>query len=62
MLADWGISIRRSWKALKFDFSTYHYKSRRNGQTGLELRIKEICESRVRYGYPRVQGLLRREG
>jgi putative transposase len=63
MLADWGISIRRACKALKFDTSTYHYKSRRTGQApALEQRIREICETRVRYGYRRVHVLLRREG
>jgi len=62
MLADWGISIRRARKALKFDISTYHYKSRRTGQPALERRIKEICETRVRYGYWRVHVLRRREG
>jgi len=62
MLVDWGVSIRRACKALKFDTSTYHYKSRRTGQAGLERRIKEICETRVRYGYRRVHVLLRREG
>jgi putative transposase len=62
MLVDWGISIRRACKALKFDTSTYQDKSRRTGQAGLELRIKEICETRVRYGYRRVHVLLRREG
>ena len=44
------------------DTSTYHYKSRRIGQAGLEKRIREICETRVRYGYRRVYVLLRREG
>lgn len=62
MLADWGISIRRACKALTFDTSTYHYKSRRTGQAALERRIREICETRVRYGYRRVHVLLRREG
>ena len=42
--------------------STYHYKSRRPGQAALEERIKEICQTRVRYGYRRVHVLLRREG
>ena len=32
------------------------------GQAGLEQRIKEICQTRVRYGYRRVHVLLRREG
>lgn len=62
MLVDWGISIRRACKALTFDTSTYHYKSRRTGQAALERRIREICETRVRYGYRCVHVLLRREG
>lgn len=48
--------------ALRFDTSSYHYKSCRTEQAGLQLRIKEICETRVRYGYRRVHVLLRREG
>ncbi len=44
------------------DTSTYHYKSRRPGQAPLEQRIREICQTRVRYGYRRVHVLLRREG
>ena len=61
-MVDWGVSIRRACKALQLNASTYHYKSRRIGQAGLERRIKEICETRVRYGYRRVHVLLRREG
>ena len=44
------------------DTSTYHYRSRRPGQAELELQIREICQTRVRYGYRRVHVLLRREG
>lgn len=62
MLVAWGVSIRRACRALRFDTSSYHYKSRRTGQAGLEQRIGEICETRVRYGYRRVHVLLRREG
>ena len=59
---DWGVSIRRACRTICFDTSTYHYKSRRTEQAGLEIRIKEIAETRVRYGYRRVHVLLRREG
>lgn len=62
ILVDWGMSIRRACKALSFDTSTYHYKSRRPGQALLESRIKEICQTRVRYGYRRVHVMLLREG
>jgi putative transposase len=47
---------------LKVDTSTYHYKSRRPGQAALEGRIREICRTRVRFGYRRIHVLLRREG
>jgi putative transposase len=58
----WGVSIRRACRVLRTDTSSYHYKSRRRGQADIELRIKEICQTRVRYGYRRVHVLLRREG
>ena len=44
------------------DPTTFRYSSRRQGQAALEARIKEICTTRVRYGYRRVHVLLRREG
>ena len=42
--------------------SSYHYKSKHGGQAELKQRIKEIAETRVRYGYRRIHVLLRREG
>ena len=62
MRGEWGVSIRRACRVLEVDTSTYHYKSRRHDQAGLEARIKDICATRVRYGYRRVHVLLRREG
>jgi putative transposase len=59
---EWDVSIRRACRVLMFDTSSYHYKARRPGQAVLEKRIKEICQTRVRYGYRRVHVLLRREG
>ena len=47
---------------LEFDRSTNHDKSRRREQVGVEARIREICQTRVRYGYRRVHVLLRRDG
>ena len=58
----WGVSIRRACQLVEMDRSTYHYRPRRPGQADLEQRIKEICQTRVRYGYRRVHVLLRREG
>ena len=56
------MSIRRACRALPVDRSTYHYRSKRAGQAPLTKRIKEIAETRVRYGYRRIHVLLRREG
>lgn len=58
----WQVSIRRACFALPFDRSTYHYRSRRQDDSALKQRIREICETRVRYGYRRVHVLLQREG
>lgn len=47
---------------LCFNRSTYNYQSRRPSQARLRKRIREIAETRVRYGYRRIHVLLRREG
>jgi len=59
---DWRVSIRRVCGLIMFDPRTYRYKSRRLEQAAIEQRIKEICQTRVRFGYRRVHVLLRREG
>jgi putative transposase len=59
---EWGVSIRRACRTLEFDTSTYHYKTRRRDQADIEARIRDICQTRVRYRYRRVYVLLRREG
>ena len=56
------MTIRRACSALQFDRSTYHYQSRRTDPAFLKKRIKEICETHVRYGYRRVYYILRRDG
>ncbi len=62
MRASWKISVRRACAVLRIDRSLYTYKPRRCGQAALQTRIKEIAQTRVRYGYRRVHVLLRREG
>jgi putative transposase len=62
MRADWQVSIRRACAVIRFDPRTYRYRSRRPDQAALEQRIREICQTRVRFGYRRVHVLLRREG
>jgi putative transposase len=58
----WQVSIRRTCATLTFERSTYHYRWKRPDPSALKQRIREICETRVRYGYRRIHVLLRREG
>jgi putative transposase len=62
VLEAWQVSIRRACRALPVERSTYHYCPRRTEQASLKQRIKEIAQTRVRYGYRRIHVLLRREG
>ena len=62
MCSDWAVSIRTACGAVGFDGSTFHYKSCRTDLATVEKRIKEICETRVRYGYRRNHVLLDHEG
>jgi putative transposase len=60
--SDWKVSIRRACSTLRIDRALYVYKSKRSDQAALKHRIKDICETRVRYGYRRVHVLLQRDG
>lgn len=55
-------SIRRACRVLRFDCSTYHYRSVRPEQAILRKRIREIAETHTRYGYRKIWAVLRREG
>ena len=56
------VSIRRACKALPICRGSCHYHSVRVEQASLRKRIREVGETRVRYGYRRIHVLLRREG
>ena len=45
-----------------FGRASHRYRSRRYPAVELRMRIKELAESRVRYGYRRLHVLLQREG
>ena len=57
-----GVSVRKACRAIPACRSTYHYRSRRPEQAPLRKRIREIAETRMRYGYRRITVLLRRQG
>jgi putative transposase len=45
-----------------FGRASHRYRSRRDPAVELRMRIKELAETRVRYGYRRLHVLLQREG
>jgi putative transposase len=58
----WRVSARRACAVLRAPRSTYHHRPRRDAQATLRKRIREIAETRVRYGFRRIHVLLQREG
>ncbi len=56
------ISERHACRVLQLRRSTLRYQSRAQDQTALRMRLRELAAARVRYGYPRLHILLRREG
>jgi putative transposase len=56
------VSERRACRATGFHRSSQRYRSRRDPQAELRMRLKELAAARVRHGYRRLHVLLRREG
>ena len=56
------VSERRACRVARVPVSTFRYKSRLEPRTALRLRIREIAQVRVRYGYRKIRVLLKREG
>jgi putative transposase len=56
------VSLRRACRVVRVANSTFRYRSRREPRTALRLRIREIAQARVRYGYRKIRVLLNREG
>jgi putative transposase len=56
------VSERRVSRLLPIQLATLRYRSRRDPQTALRIRLRELAANRVRFGYRRLTALLRREG
>jgi putative transposase len=57
-----GVSSRRACKTIPMHRSTFTYKARKADQLPLRMRLRELAETRRRYGYRRLTVLLQREG
>lgn len=60
--AQYGASERQICFALRLSRSSFRYSSFAADDSALRLRISEITETRIHYGYRRVHVMLRREG
>jgi putative transposase len=56
------VSERRACRVARLAISTFRYHSVREPRTALRMRMREIAQTRVRYGYRKVRVLLNREG
>ena len=56
------ISQRRACRLIGQARSNQFYRSRKDRREGLRLRMKEIANTRIRFGYRRVHVMLKREG
>ena len=56
------VSERRACRVARLPVSTFRYESMQEPRTALRLRIREIAQTRVRYGYRKIRVLLSREG
>jgi putative transposase len=58
----YALSTRRASGLVKITRVTLRYRSRRDPQQALLMRLRELAASRVRFGYRRLTVMLRREG
>nr|WP_255779373.1 IS3 family transposase [Mycetohabitans sp. B5] len=62
LMQRFGVSQRQACRVLKLSRSVYSYQSIARDSSAIALRIKQITQTRVHYGYRRVHVMLRREG
>jgi len=58
----YGASMRKACAAIQLSRVVYLYQSAARDNTALVMRMKEITQTRVHYGYRRVHVMLKREG
>jgi Transposase and inactivated derivatives len=56
------ISERRACRIVRCARASYRYRSHRDPRTALRQRMREMAQTRVRYGYRKIRVLLNREG
>src|SRR5580700_3258286 len=60
LVGSFQVSERRACRMLCVPRATYRYRSCLDARTELRMRIREIAQARVRYGYRKIRVLLNR--
>ena len=58
----YGVSERRACEVLTLPRASLRFRSVADEQAALRMRIRDLAQARVSYGYRRLQVLLQREG
>lgn len=56
------IKLSNKVQTARMLISSFYYRSRKKEHVALKMRLKELAMVRVRFGYPRLTVLLKREG
>jgi putative transposase len=62
VMGRYGVSTRRAGQVLRTTRSSVYYRGRKDPLTALRQRMRELAQTRVRFGYRRLRVLLLREG
>ena len=62
LYGSYRVSERRACRVAQLNRGTFRYRSHKDPRIALRMRIREIAQTRVRYGYRKIRVLLNREG
>ncbi len=62
LVGRYGVRTRRACGVVKATRSSAYYRSRKDPLLALRQRMRELAQTRVRFGYRRLRVLLLREG
>ena len=62
IVSHYDLNMRRACRLMKQSRSVQYYQSVKDPKQALRRRMREVAQTRVRYGYRRIHVLLKREG
>lgn len=62
IVSDYALNMRRACRLVKQTRSVQYYRSAKDRRDDLRAKMRELANSRMRYGYRRIHVLLKRDG